>query len=186
MVGDRRGAALDALSQHSSQRRGAARQNLRQTPAPTRAPPPVNSSPDSGLEAPTCSADFGKNEDSRTNIFDPLQDKSLFIEPSWCPEEDSEIRHIPLQLRSFIFPTRIHTNRLPTNSRAAAWGLMRCTVKAIGMSSDHFSVHGTLVEARAPIKSFRRKDGGDNDRKAPVAVPSAASRRRSAPPDGAR
>jgi transposase len=31
------------------------------------------------------------------------------------------------------------------------------------MSSDHFSVDGTLIEAWASIKSFRRKDGSDND-----------------------
>ncbi|GAA3059290.1 hypothetical protein GCM10010520_04600 [Rhizobium viscosum] len=31
------------------------------------------------------------------------------------------------------------------------------------VSSDHFSVDGTLIEAWASIKSFRRKDGGDND-----------------------
>ena len=31
------------------------------------------------------------------------------------------------------------------------------------MSSDHFSVDGTLIEAWASMKSFRRKDGGDND-----------------------
>ena len=33
------------------------------------------------------------------------------------------------------------------------------------LSSDHFSVDGTLIEAWASIKSFRRKDGGDNDRR---------------------
>jgi transposase len=31
------------------------------------------------------------------------------------------------------------------------------------MSSDHFSVDGTLIEAWASMKSFRRKDGSDND-----------------------
>ena len=31
------------------------------------------------------------------------------------------------------------------------------------ISSDHFSVDGTLIEAWASLKSFRRKDGGDND-----------------------
>jgi len=31
------------------------------------------------------------------------------------------------------------------------------------LSSDHFSVDGTLLEAWASIKSFRRKDGSDND-----------------------
>jgi len=31
------------------------------------------------------------------------------------------------------------------------------------LSSDHFSVDGTLIEAWASIKSFRRKDGGDED-----------------------
>jgi transposase len=35
------------------------------------------------------------------------------------------------------------------------------------MSSDHFSVDGTLIEAWASIKSFRRKDGGDNDPEGP-------------------
>ena len=34
-------------------------------------------------------------------------------------------------------------------------------------SSDHFSVDGTLIEAWASIKSFRRKDGSDNDRTGP-------------------
>ena len=49
------------------------------------------------------------------------------------------------------------------------------------LSSDHFSVDGTLIEAWASIKSFRRKDGGDNDARARAATPSAASTRRSAP-----
>lgn len=31
------------------------------------------------------------------------------------------------------------------------------------VSSDHFSVDGTLIEAWASIKSFRRRDGQDND-----------------------
>src|SRR6267378_6432791 len=31
------------------------------------------------------------------------------------------------------------------------------------LSSDHFSVDGTLIEAWASIKSFRRKDGSDKD-----------------------
>lgn len=31
------------------------------------------------------------------------------------------------------------------------------------LSDDHFSVDGTLIEAWASIKSFRRKDGSDND-----------------------
>lgn len=31
------------------------------------------------------------------------------------------------------------------------------------ISSDHFSVDGTLIEAWASVKSFRRKDGSDND-----------------------
>lgn len=35
------------------------------------------------------------------------------------------------------------------------------------LSSDHFSVDGTLIEAWASIKSFRRKDGDDNDREGP-------------------
>jgi transposase len=35
------------------------------------------------------------------------------------------------------------------------------------LSSDHFSVDGTLLEAWASIKSFRRKDGGDNDAPGP-------------------
>ena len=35
------------------------------------------------------------------------------------------------------------------------------------MSSDHFSVDGTLIEAWASLKSFRRKDGGDNDPEGP-------------------
>ena len=35
------------------------------------------------------------------------------------------------------------------------------------LSSDHFSVDGTLIEAWASIKSFRRKDGQDNDSSGP-------------------
>jgi transposase len=35
------------------------------------------------------------------------------------------------------------------------------------LSSDHFSVDGTLLEAWASIKSFRRRDGDDNDREGP-------------------
>jgi IS5 family transposase len=35
------------------------------------------------------------------------------------------------------------------------------------MSSDHFSVDGTLIEAWASTKSFRRKDGGDNGPEGP-------------------
>jgi transposase len=35
------------------------------------------------------------------------------------------------------------------------------------VSCDHFSVDGTLIEAWASLKSFRRKDGCDNDRECP-------------------
>ena len=35
------------------------------------------------------------------------------------------------------------------------------------LSSDHFSVDGTLIEAWASIKSFRRKDGSDDDPQGP-------------------
>src|SRR5260221_1385090 len=35
------------------------------------------------------------------------------------------------------------------------------------LSSDHFSVDGTLIEAWASIKSFRSKDSGDDDRQGP-------------------
>lgn len=35
------------------------------------------------------------------------------------------------------------------------------------ISNDHFSVDGTLIEAWASIKSFRRKDGSDDDRPGP-------------------
>jgi transposase len=35
------------------------------------------------------------------------------------------------------------------------------------LSSDHFSVDGTLIEAWASIKSFRSQDGGDNDSQGP-------------------
>jgi len=37
------------------------------------------------------------------------------------------------------------------------------------ISSDHFSVDGTLIEAWASLKSFRRKDGSDNDPEGPGA-----------------
>ena len=46
------------------------------------------------------------------------------------------------------------------------------------LSSDHFSVDGTLIEAWASIKSFRRKDGDDDDR---AATPSETSIGRNAP-----
>jgi transposase len=35
------------------------------------------------------------------------------------------------------------------------------------LSSDHFSADGTLIEAWASLKSFRRKDGSDNDKDGP-------------------
>lgn len=35
------------------------------------------------------------------------------------------------------------------------------------ISSDHFSVDGTLLEAWASLKSFRKRDGGDNDPQGP-------------------
>jgi transposase len=35
------------------------------------------------------------------------------------------------------------------------------------LSSDHFSVDGTLIEAWASLKSFRRKDGNDKDNNGP-------------------
>ena len=35
------------------------------------------------------------------------------------------------------------------------------------LSSEHFSVDGTLIEAWASLKSFRRKDGSDNDPEGP-------------------
>jgi hypothetical protein len=45
------------------------------------------------------------------------------------------------------------------------------------LSSDHFSVDGTLIEAWASLKSFRRKDGSDNDKDGP-----GAQRRTRLPP----
>ncbi|SFK30470.1 Transposase [Bradyrhizobium sp. Gha] len=45
------------------------------------------------------------------------------------------------------------------------------------LSSDHFSVDGTLIEAWASIKSFRRKDGDDNDSKGPGRNAEASTRR---------
>jgi transposase len=44
--------------------------------------------------------------------------------------------------------------------------LAQPTVKRL-LSSDHFSVDGTLIEAWASIKSFRRRDGGDSDGQGP-------------------
>ncbi len=49
------------------------------------------------------------------------------------------------------------------------------------LSSDHFSVDATLLKAWASIKSFRRRDGDDNDRDGPGCTRSAASERRNAP-----
>ena len=58
--------------------------------------------------------------------------------------------------------------------------LPRPKVKRL-ISSEHFSVDGALIEAGASIKSFRRKDGGDDDPEGPGPTPSATSTRRSAP-----
>jgi transposase len=44
--------------------------------------------------------------------------------------------------------------------------LVRPDVKRL-LSSEHFSVDGTLIEAWASIKSFRRKDGDDQDNDGP-------------------
>ncbi|MGO3934917.1 transposase, partial [Rhodopseudomonas pseudopalustris] len=44
--------------------------------------------------------------------------------------------------------------------------LARPDVKRL-LSSEHFSVDGTLIEAWASIKSFRRKDGDDQDSDGP-------------------
>jgi transposase len=49
------------------------------------------------------------------------------------------------------------------------------------ISSDHFSVDGTLIEAWASLKSFRRKDGSETIPMVRAATLSAASTRRSAP-----
>lgn len=44
--------------------------------------------------------------------------------------------------------------------------LMQPKVKRL-LSSDHFSVDGTLIEARASIKGFRKKDGSDKEEDGP-------------------
>ncbi|HEY5700559.1 MAG TPA: IS5 family transposase [Gammaproteobacteria bacterium] len=45
------------------------------------------------------------------------------------------------------------------------FGRVLCQAKARGLVSDeHFSVDGTLIEAWASQKSFRRKDGSDDDK----------------------
>lgn len=44
--------------------------------------------------------------------------------------------------------------------------LAQSNVKRL-ISSDHFSVDGTLIDAWASIKSFRRKDGNDDDPQGP-------------------
>ena len=53
-------------------------------------------------------------------------------------------------------------------SRRSSWPpvLAQPKVKRL-LSSDHFWVDGTLLEAWASIKSFRRKDGDDNDSTGP-------------------
>ena len=48
------------------------------------------------------------------------------------------------------------------------------------LSSDHFSVDGTLIEAWASLKSFRAKDDSDEPRPLQGATASASSRARSA------
>ena len=48
------------------------------------------------------------------------------------------------------------------------------------LSSDHFSVDGTLIEAWASMKSFRPRDGGGDD-PGRAATPSAISAARSTP-----
>lgn len=57
---------------------------------------------------------------------------------------------------------------------------LRAVLAQPRVSSDHFSVDGTLIEAWASIKSFRRKDG-DNGPDGAGVTPSAAFIRRSAP-----
>jgi hypothetical protein len=49
------------------------------------------------------------------------------------------------------------------------------------MSSDHFSVDGTLIEAWASLKSFRKVDGSDNDPEGPGRNAERGFTRRSAP-----
>jgi Transposase domain (DUF772) len=49
------------------------------------------------------------------------------------------------------------------------------------LSSDHFSVDGTLIEAWASIKSFRRRMAATRTRMVRATMPSAASTRRSDP-----
>lgn len=49
------------------------------------------------------------------------------------------------------------------------------------LSSDQFSVDGTLIEAWASIKSFRRKDGSDQEETARAAMRNATSVARSVP-----
>jgi len=44
------------------------------------------------------------------------------------------------------------------------------------ISSDHYSVDGTLIEAWASLKSFRRRDGSDNDPSLPANFRRALSR----------
>ncbi len=49
------------------------------------------------------------------------------------------------------------------NQEMARSFFARIKQQAVGlMSDDHFTVDGTLIEAWASHKSFRRKDGGDD------------------------
>jgi hypothetical protein len=60
-------------------------------------------------------------------------------------------------------------DRLPEGEIAAKFLnalLAQPKVKRL-LSSDHFSVDGTLIEAWASLKSFRRKDGRDKDHDGP-------------------
>src|SRR3546814_6493349 len=51
--------------------------------------------------------------------------------------------------------------------RISDWSSDVCSSDLRLMSSDHFSVDGTLIEAWASLKSFRTKDGSDNDPEGP-------------------
>lgn len=55
---------------------------------------------------------------------------------------------------------RLLEGEIAAKSLAAV--LVQPRVKRL-LSSDHFPVDRTLIEAQTSIKSFRRKDGGDND-----------------------
>jgi transposase len=66
-----------------------------------------------------------------------------------------------------------------TKNREHLLAIMRDLAVKRRLSTEHFSVDGTLTDAWASMKSFRPKDGHDNPPSGPAAMPSGTSAVRS-------